>query len=205
MKKVGLLFALLLIPASLLGQDEVPRGEIGVSYELFQAAHLNSVLGNANFDRTNSGVSFRGTVNINRWAAVETTFGVQPKFSVRNIAGISDSIVLGGGAEFDVLHQEVRFKGTARTGDNDQLGFFAFVGPGWLRGDPNAVMEQLIPDSFTRFTVEFGGGVEYYPHRNFGVRLDLSDLVIKLNTLGGVDQNTTNNFVLRVGASFRFR
>jgi hypothetical protein len=194
-----------LVPANLWAQEEVPRAEIGVSYELFQAAHANSTLGNINFDRKTSGFSFRGTYNVNRWAAVETTFGFQPSLDVQNIGGLPVAGVLTGpNADFNLFHNEYKFKGTARQGDNDQVGLFAFAGPGWLRADPNATLEPLVGGAITKFTFEFGGGIEYYPTRRFGLRLDLSDLVAFLGTINGVEQNTTNNFVLRVGASFRW-
>jgi len=204
---VALVFVgvLCLAPAKLWAQEEVPRGEIGVSYELFQAAHANSPLGNIQFDRKTSGFSFRGTYNVNRWAAIESTFGFQPSLDVVTIGGLPPgSVLTSSDASLNLFHNEWKFKGTARQGDHDQLGLFAFAGPGWLRGDPNATLEPLVGNSFTKLTFEFGAGFEYYPHRKFGIRLDLSDLVAKLGTINGFKQNTTNNFVLRLGASFRF-
>ena len=202
MKRFSLLLLLALVPVSLVAQEQVPKVELGLSYENLQASHANSLLGGLNFGRRASGVNFRATININRWAAVETTFGFQPDLNVETVGG-APAISRGfGGAEFNVLHNEYKFKATARQGDKDQLGIFAFAGPGWVHADPNSVLEPLV-GSFTKSTVEFGGGVEYYPHRKFGLRVEVSDLIARLGTIT-VTQPTTNNFVLRVGASFRF-
>ncbi len=202
MKRVALVLALLLVPVAVMAQEEVPKGEIGVYYENLQLAHANSPLGDVNFDRKASGGGVRGTYNVNRWAAVETLFTWQPNVDVNTVGGAPVSAVLPG-AEFNVFHNEYHIKATARQGDQDQVGLFVFAGPGWLRIDPNAVAETVVSTT-NKFTFAFGGGVEYYPLRKFGLRLDIGDLIAFLGTIDGVQQNTTNNLMIRVGASFRW-
>ncbi len=197
MKKLAIALVILLVPVAVLAQEEVPRGEIGVSYEFFRPSHVNSSLGPVLLN-SGQGFSFRGTYNINRWAALESTFGFQPNIDVQSVAGAPVS-----GASFNVFHNEWKFKATARQGDKDQVGYFAFVGPGWFRADPNALAETAV-STFTKFSFEFGGGAEVYANRRVGFRFDLGDLVVVLGNINGVDQPRTNNFVFRAGASFRF-
>jgi hypothetical protein len=205
MKRVALVLVLLLVPVAVMAQEEVPKGEIGIHYENLQLSHANTGSGNANFDRKASGFGFRGTYNVNRWAAIETLFTWQPNVDVINVGGIPATVVFGGqNAEFNIFHNEYQVKATARQGDSDQVGLFVFAGPGWIHGDPNVVLENFGATSFNKFTFTFGGGIEYYPLRKFGLRLDIGDMIVWLGNIGGVQQNTTNNLVIRVGASFRW-
>ncbi|MDA2912819.1 porin family protein [Acidobacteriia bacterium AH_259_A11_L15] len=196
MKKIAMMLGFLLVPGALLAQD-VPKGEVGISYELYRPANLLSPPGPIHFDNS-SGISVRATVNLNEWAAVETVFSFHTNSGVENVAAVP---VPNG--SLDIFYNTYRFKGTSRQGDQKQVGVFAFAGPGWWRADPNAAMEPFI-GTLTKFAFEFGGGIEYYPQRNVGFRFELSDLVVKIGTEDGVRQPTTNNFVLRIGASFRF-
>ena len=205
MKRVALVLVLLLVPLAVMAQEEVPKGEIGIHYENLQLSHANTDAGNMNFDRKTSGFGFRGTYNVNRWAAIEGLFTWQPSVDVISVGGIpANSVFAGQDADFDVFHNEWQVKATARQGDNDQVGLFAFAGPGFIHGDPNATLETFGADTFTKFTFTFGGGVEYYPHRKFGLRVDIGDMIAWLGTIAGVQQNTTNNLVIRAGASFRW-
>ena len=199
MKKLAIALVILLVPVAVMAQEEVPKAEVGVSYEFFRPSHANTAFGAANFN-DGQGFNFRGTYNVNRWAAVETTFGFQPGIDVLTVGGAPAP----AGADFSVIHNEWKFKATSRQGDKDQVGFFAFAGPGWFRADPNAVAEAATVGTFTKFSFEFGGGAEVYANRHVGFRVDLSDLIVVLGTIGGIDQPRTNNFVLRAGASFRW-
>ncbi len=206
MRRVALVLALLLVPVAVMAQEEVPKAELGVYYENLQLSHANTLLGNANFDRKASGFGFRGTYNVNRWAAIETVFSWQPNVDIINVGGFPASLTFGAAnPEYNIFHNEYHAKATARQGANDQVGLFVYAGPGWVHADPNAVVEStLATGSFNKFTFTFGAGVEYYPIRKFGLRIDFGDLIAFLGTVDGVQQNTTNNLVIRVGASFRW-
>lgn len=202
MKKASLwlLLAVLTLPLSAAAQSDVPKGEFGVSYEMFRPEHLAGPGGRIDWKSVSSGVSFRGTYNINRWAALETTFGISPAVKVKTVGGVPPV----AGAEMNVWHNEWKIKATARSGDHDNLGIFAYGGPGWYRGDPNAQLEPQLT-TFTEFSFEFGGGAEYYPHRNAGIRVEVGDLIVKMGPNAGTPEPTVNTFIFRVGASFRFR
>ncbi|HXE75253.1 MAG TPA: outer membrane beta-barrel protein [Candidatus Xenobia bacterium] len=207
MKRVALVLALLLVPVAVMAQEEVPKAEVGIYYENLQVAHFNTTLGAANFDRKASGFGFRGTINVNRWAAVETVLSWQPNVDITTVAGLPANVVFGAtqNAEYNIFHNEYHFKATARQGDNDQVGLFVYAGPGWVHADPNAIVESTLATSaVNKFTFTFGGGIEYYPIRKFGLRVDIGDLIAFLGTVDGVEQNTTNNLVFRIGASFRW-
>ena len=206
MKRVALVLALLLVPVAVMAQEEVPKAEVGVYFENLQLSHGNSTFGNVTFARDTVGFGFRATYNVNRWAAIEGLFGWTPGADINGVGGMSDDLFFAGqNAEYNIFHNEWQVKATARQGDNDQVGLFVFAGPGWVRADPNVVAENgLGASSFTKFTFTFGGGVEYYPHRKFGLRVDVGDMIAFLGTIDGVQQNTTNNLVFRVGASFRW-
>ena len=204
MRRVALVLALLLVPVAVMAQEEVPKAEVGVFYENLEVAHANSAFGNVNFDRKTSGVGFRVTYNINRWAGVETLFSYQPNVNVSEVGGIPSSTFFGGSnAELNIFHNEYQVKATARQGDHDQVGLFVYAGPGWVHIDPNAVLETVV-GSTNKFTFSFGAGVEYYPTRRFGLRVDFGDLIAHLGTIGGIDQPTTNNLVIHAGGSFRW-
>ncbi len=204
MKRVALVLVLLMVPVAVMAQEEVPKAEVGVYYENLQLSHANTSFGNANFDRKTSGFGFRATYNVNRWAGIETLFTFQPNVNVINVGGVdANTFFAGQNAEFNIFHNEYQVKATARQGDHDQVGLFVYAGPGWIHIDPNATLEPVVGSS-NKFTFGFGAGVEYYPTRRFGLRVDFGDLIAFLGTIGGIDQPTTNNLAIRAGASFRW-
>ena len=119
------------------------------------------------------GYGARFTVNASRWLALETTLAIDPK---------------RGAVPVRFIHQEFAGKLTHRRGRG---GVFAFVGPGYTNA-------SAFGFSDTRPTLKWGGGVEFYPKRHVGLRVDAGEII----TFFPGDR--TGNFVLQSGVSFRF-
>ncbi|MFQ5926905.1 MAG: outer membrane beta-barrel protein [Terriglobia bacterium] len=164
MKKGVLVLLFVFLPASVLAQEEVPRGEVGLFYEYLR---------NTDSDVNIHGFGIRFTGNLTRWLALETTLGIDPK---------------RGGAPVRFIHQEFVGKVTWRRGRG---GLFGFLGPGYLNA-------RAFGFSDTRTSLKWGGGVEFYPSRHVGFRIDVGDLVVFL------PGDTSHNFILQPGISIRF-
>ena len=126
-----------------------------------------------NSDLNLHGYGARFTLNATRWLALETTLALDPK---------------GGAVPVRFLHQEFAAKFTYRRG---RAGLFGFIGPGYNNA-------RAFGFSNTRPTLKWGGGVEYYPSGQVGLRVEAGDLITFFP--GG----NTGNFILQSGISFRF-
>ncbi len=70
-------------------------------------------------------------------------------------------------------------------------------------------LECRIAQGSTNFTVDFGGGMEFYPSRHGTIRLDLGDAMIRFDAantrLGTFDRRfVIHNLQLNVGIGYRF-
>jgi len=119
------------------------------------------------------GYGARLTVNINEWLGVETTLAIDPSRSAVPVR---------------FIHQEFAGKLTYRQGRG---AVFGFVGPGFVNA-------RAFGFSDTRPTLKWGGGVEFYPRRHVGLRVDAGEIITFFP--GG----HTGNFFVQSGISFRF-
>ncbi|MCI0724350.1 MAG: outer membrane beta-barrel protein [Acidobacteria bacterium] len=126
-----------------------------------------------NSDLNLHGFGGRFTGNLNRWLALETTLGIDPS---------------RGAVPVRFIHQEFAAKLTYRRGRG---GVFGFVGPGYNNA-------RAFGFSDTRPTLKWGGGLEFYPSKHVGFRVDAGGLTTFF------PGSRTSNFLLQPGISFRF-
>ena len=187
---VATLAVLLFTASDLRAQDEQPKFEVGV--------HYTTLFVNEKDDR-DSGPGIRFTYNVNNYLGLEAETNALPQTRE------------GGG------NNEVQGFFGARAGIRKQrYGVFAKARPGfttfYLLGvtpGPNA-FEQ----GHTRFAMDVGGVFEYYPTKQFAVRVDAGDTMIhfrpgdffyrRLDEPMFVSRQLSHNFQLTLGVAYRF-
>ena len=95
---------------------------------------------------------------------------------------------------------------------SDKVGIFGKLRPGFLfisegRLNPNIVFVKAppLPVSQTKFALDFGGVLEFYPSRHSLLRFDLGDTVIHFSKSSiSASSFTNHNLQLSVGVGFRF-
>ncbi len=190
----AIFIALSLCASNTMAQDNTrentPRYELGV--------HISTLAVAARGDHDTS-VGGRFTYNLNNYLSLEaegTRF-----LDNREGGGINEEQGLFG------LKAGIRKK---------NFGVFAKVRPGYTRFGLLGTTPG--PNTFgqdhTRFTVDAGGVVEYYLHRNFAFRVDVGDTMInfkngdffytRLDEPRFVRSGLSHNLQVNIGVAFRF-
>lgn len=180
----------LLGPMEAQAQVETPKLELGLQYAQLGLDGVKPVLPRA----TESGFGGRITWNLNHRYSVEGEVNFFP--SDRPERGRGTQALFG-------------LKMSARI---ENAGVFLKIRPGLIHFDQAAATSTLIGrGSFnaTSFTLDLGGGLEFYPSHHTMVRFDFGDTIIRL---GGINCPSTdcsrndisNNFQFNVGIGWRF-
>jgi outer membrane protein with beta-barrel domain len=173
-----------------MAQENTPRYEVGV--------HI-STLNVTERDDHDTGLGARFTYNLNNYLSLEA----EGNRFLQTREGGSDNEDQG----LFGLKAGIRKK---------NFGVFAKVRPGYTRfyllgttPGPNS-FEQ----GHTRFALDVGGVVEYYPHRHIAVRVDAGDTMInfkngdffyqRLDEPMFVRSGLSHNLQINVGVAFRF-
>ncbi|MBI3950325.1 MAG: hypothetical protein HY314_07720 [Acidobacteria bacterium] len=180
--------------SALAQQEDVPRVEVGPLFTMFRDTDLN-----------NSEAGFGGRITINpHWLA-----GVEAEIS--HYPNVGAAQFLGPHADADVTTGLFGIKLTPlRT---ERAAVFGKLRPGFahvrfnipsLPGGPFRVRD-------TEFAMDFGGGVELFPVRWFGLRFDVGDLFIRdveddrvPLAPGEVIRGSNHNLLFTAGFTLRF-
>jgi outer membrane protein with beta-barrel domain len=182
--------ALSVCSSNTMAQENTPRYEVGV--------HI-STLNVTERDDHDTGLGARFTYNLNNYLSLEA----EGNRFLQTREGGSDNEDQG----LFGLKAGIRKK---------NFGVFAKVRPGYTRfyllgttPGPNS-FEQ----GHTRFALDVGGVVEYYPHRHIAVRVDAGDTMInfkngdffyqRLDEPMFVRSGLSHNLQINVGVAFRF-
>jgi Outer membrane protein beta-barrel domain len=196
---VTVLFSLTAVLA--YAQSDTPKMEVGVQFGLTRLRDLGE---------TDTGMGIRLTYNLTNSIAAEGEFNYFPKdLTVPTVSGA------------DLTYSKNRTQGlfgvkyTFLRGDKFGIGgklrpgFMRFNGSGGAIDSDPTVLGQIAGGS-TNFAMDIGGVFEYYPAKNFVVRFDLGDTIIRFKGLA-IDNNgnlsngfTSNNLQFNAGIGFRF-
>ena len=182
--------SLSLCASNAMAQDDTPKYEVGVQVTTLSIAERGD---------HDTSLGGRFTYNLNKYLALEA----EGNRFLQNREG--------GGANEDLGLFGVR-AGIRK----EHFGVFAKVRPGFTRFYRLGTTPG--PNSFeqgnTRFAVDVGGVFEYYPHRNFAVRVDAGDTMINFKNgdffYGRLDEpmfvrnGLSHNLQISVGVAFRF-
>jgi Outer membrane protein beta-barrel domain len=190
----AILLALGLFASNTMAQDkpqyDTPRYEVGVHISTLSVAERGD---------HDTSLGGRFTYNLNKYLSLEAEGN--RFFENREGGGTNEDQGLFG------LKAGIRKK---------RFGVFAKVRPGYTRfgllgttPGPNTFHQ-----AHTRFTVDAGGVVEYYPHRNVAFRVDVGDTMInfkngdffytRLDEPNFVHSGLSHNLQVNIGVAFRF-
>ncbi len=167
---------------------DTPRIEIGAQFSLLRIQEQNT---------NNPGVGGRIGWNIHNHVGLEAEVNVFPERDKNRFA--SGRMVQG----------QFGLKAGWRS---DRFGVFAKVRPGFINFDrlvinncpPGAVCTAaLIFGKQTKFSLDAGGVLEYYPSRHSVLRFDLGNTIIRFNERN-FPRSTTSNLQFSTGVGFRF-
>lgn len=184
----------LIVPTSLFAQD-VPRWEIGPGFSWISSGVV--------FER-NSELSLGGRAVLN----VSKSFGVD--LQAGHASRTESSPEIQSEHKNRLAHFTGNFKATLRR--HDRIQPFALAGIGKIRERGKG--KYSVPFSGTysylvRHTLlRFGGGVEIVPSHRFAVRIDVSDLAVRLpesNSGSRFEIPARFNHHLEAGLSIMFR
>ncbi len=140
-------------------QEEYSRFEVGANFAAFRA--VSDVQANVSFF---PGLSGRFAYNLNRRLAFEAEVAGVPQ-------GVPPTLLTQGGGVFSAV-----FGTRAKILQSRRFSVFGLLRPGLLRfggvGDTKTGAIEFHPHTF--FTLNLGGGVEYYPDPRWIVRFDIT-------------------------------
>lgn len=171
--------------APVFAQSEESNVEAGATLSILHSLE-NDFLNSRDY-KTNVGVSGRFTYHFNNSfsAEAETTFFVR-----KQNAEFQRPIVSVFGIKAGKRHEKV--------------GFFAKIRPGIVSYTEAVVCPAIFPGSCpsplrsTKFALDLGGVMEFYPSRHLVTRIDIGDTLIRSNN------NTGHHLQTTVGIGWRF-
>jgi len=185
-----LLLLTLVLHRPVIAQSEVSKFEVGAQF---------SVAGGAGNGATSIGRGVRLTFNLTRYLALEGEANYFPSAGFNNVRSFQSQFGVKSGLRFD------------------RVGVFGKVRPGFVNVKssalpfcvqtvclPTGVCTQIFPPACspirfadTRFSLDVGGVLEFYPAKRVIVRFDVGDTVVNRSF-------ATHNLQLGAGVGFRF-
>jgi hypothetical protein len=198
----ALLAAFFFIPAQAQSSD-VPKVEIGAQFSLLRLLDLETpifppadgpITGYRRSHKTNVGIGGRAGYNLTKQIAVEGEINYFPQADNR--------------AKVNAVQGLFGVKAGWR---GDKIGVFGKARPGFFHYEEPVVCitSPCNNPTSTKFALDLGGVLEFYPSRSLVTRFDLSDVMIRQQRITGalpraVKDVFHHNLQFSAGVGFRF-
>jgi hypothetical protein len=196
-----LLTALFFIPA-LAQSSDVPKVEVGAQFSLIRLFEETPIFppadgpitGYRRSHKTNVGIGGRAGYNVTKQVAVEGELNYFPQDDNR--------------AKINAVQGLFGVKAGWR---GDKVGVFGKARPGFFHYEEPVVCitSPCNNPTFTKFALDLGGVLEFYPSRSLVTRFDLGDVMIRQQRITGSFPPAAkdvfhHNLQFSAGVGFRF-
>jgi hypothetical protein len=174
-------------------QSDMPKFEVGAQFSLLRIGDLAV---------SHPGVGGRIGWNVIDYLSLEGEINLFPK---------KDIIAYYGGQYQDGNKTQGLF-GVKTGRRSDKFGVFAKLRPGFVHFEKLAIDPCprgalcILPDRFisqTKFALDVGGVLEFYPSHHVVLRFDLGDTIIRFSRRN-LPAGATSNLQFNTGVGFRF-